>query len=527
MSDRREQLRATFLAAIMVISMIAMGAVGFAGTAAAEEHDGVLTVDDDFEDPGEYQFTSIQEAINNAEEGDTIEVEDGTYEESVTINKTDLTLEAAEGATPIVGESGEIPVLVDEAEDVTVEEDDFEFLSGIDVGADDVGVDEYPDVNADEFDFAVTEDGGVPDEGSFDEGDVFENIDAATDEAEQDESILVFAGEYDFEGALNDDDRAEGLEIVSFAGPGETDIVEVDGDRGISLREDGMVLQGFTITDEVQSTGDEMINIRGNDVEVRHNVIEEDVSVGSHALRSSSISGGESGVVIDSNEFNTDNRGLSFTGENGPHEDLTITNNVITGEVANHSVAVGDATDEIVVKSNEFLGDVDGDSLVITGDSGGVDNLEITNNVMTGEGTQRHVVVSGANSPEITDNTIRNSESAGIQLSADIDTEEPVDNAIVTGNLITGNKDGLVLFDGEGREGSNIDELNNNHIVNSERDAIANIGTDTTIDANDNWFGDSNFGDTSDLDGLLFEDDGTIDITQWAGAPIDPDASDD
>jgi hypothetical protein len=47
-------------------------------------------------------YTSIQSAIDNAQAEETVKVEDGTYEESVTVDVEGLTLEAADGASPTI-----------------------------------------------------------------------------------------------------------------------------------------------------------------------------------------------------------------------------------------------------------------------------------------------------------------------------------------------------------------------------------------------------------------------------------------
>ena len=78
----RERFHAVFLAAIMLLSVVAVGIGGLAGSAAADS--SVLTVDADAD--GEYD--SIQAAVNNAESGDTIVVKSGSYSETVRINKS-------------------------------------------------------------------------------------------------------------------------------------------------------------------------------------------------------------------------------------------------------------------------------------------------------------------------------------------------------------------------------------------------------------------------------------------------------
>jgi len=59
-----------------------------------------FTVDQDFETTGDNEFTSIQAAVDAAESGDTIEVTSGTYDESVTITTSEVTLTNASGELP-------------------------------------------------------------------------------------------------------------------------------------------------------------------------------------------------------------------------------------------------------------------------------------------------------------------------------------------------------------------------------------------------------------------------------------------
>ena len=70
--------------ALLILSVVVMG-VAFTGGAAAES----ITVDDD----GSGDYDTIQDAVDNASSGDTIEVSAGTYDESVTIDVKNLTIE--------------------------------------------------------------------------------------------------------------------------------------------------------------------------------------------------------------------------------------------------------------------------------------------------------------------------------------------------------------------------------------------------------------------------------------------------
>ena len=94
----RERFHAVFLAAIMLLSVVAMGA-GFAGSAAAQEGGQVTLLDATGAETGD-SFDGVQAAVNEADEGFTVVVGSGTYDESVTIDVSDVTVRAADGAEP-------------------------------------------------------------------------------------------------------------------------------------------------------------------------------------------------------------------------------------------------------------------------------------------------------------------------------------------------------------------------------------------------------------------------------------------
>lgn len=87
-----ESRRAVVLAAIVTVSVIAIG-TGAVGPVAANGHTGgdVIVVQE-----GE----SIQQAVNQANSGDVIEVEAGLYEETVRVNTSDITIRAADPSNP-------------------------------------------------------------------------------------------------------------------------------------------------------------------------------------------------------------------------------------------------------------------------------------------------------------------------------------------------------------------------------------------------------------------------------------------
>ena len=96
----RERFHAIFLAAIMVLSVVAMGA-GFAGSAAGQEagQNGVVLLDASGDEVGN-SFDSVQAAVNEANEGFTIVVGSGTYDGSVTVDVPSVTIRAGDDAQP-------------------------------------------------------------------------------------------------------------------------------------------------------------------------------------------------------------------------------------------------------------------------------------------------------------------------------------------------------------------------------------------------------------------------------------------
>ncbi|TKX78162.1 hypothetical protein EXE53_22665, partial [Halorubrum sp. SD626R] len=84
-ASRRKRAQAVLFSAIMVLSMVAVGVGGLAGSAAGQS---IITVDDD----GGEDYESIQNAIDNASSDDIIEVSTGTYNETLRVPTSNLTI---------------------------------------------------------------------------------------------------------------------------------------------------------------------------------------------------------------------------------------------------------------------------------------------------------------------------------------------------------------------------------------------------------------------------------------------------
>ncbi len=403
---------------------------------------------------------TIQSAVDEARETETLLLGPGTYEETVTINTKDLALEAAPGASPTVDGQGEIPVLVNK-KGVTVDDENIEFLSGIDVGAD---ISAYPEQDPANFDFAVFDDPADLDGTKF-EGEVgstaFETIDAAAAEVGTNDRVLVFPGEYDFTAVNNDGNGTkEGLEYVSYAGPADTKITDLNEvgpnpPEGVTLIRDGMVLQGFTFVSS-ELAPQQMVVINGDNAEFSHNIIEEGVTVGNNLIL---IDGGE-GIIFDNNEIR-DSAGEDF-------------------------------------------------SMSVTGEISQVKNIEIRNNLFTGDISEAHIALSNTDSPVVEDNTLRNSR-IGIQL---INGYGSVNSAKINRNLIESSADVV-------ENHNTISELNNNHLVSSNLAILRYEGASGNLKADNNWFGTEK---TDDIQTNAFQPAVPPVIDPFAGAPIDPDA---
>jgi surface glycoprotein (TIGR04207 family) len=99
----RERFRATFLAAIMLLSVVAMGA-GFAGSVAGDGDTYTVGSADDAD------FDTVAAALNSGDvsEGDTVEVRSGTYREMVDVDIEGVTISGVGDPVIAVPEDGAV-----------------------------------------------------------------------------------------------------------------------------------------------------------------------------------------------------------------------------------------------------------------------------------------------------------------------------------------------------------------------------------------------------------------------------------
>ena len=138
----RRTVRVSLVVGVLLVSVVALS-IAFSGTAVAQE---TLVVDGDTDNDadGESPFATIQEAVDNATSGDTVEIKvaSDVYNESVTVNTENLTIQGIEnGDKPTVywSETSD-PVFTIESENDNVTVRDLrieaqnESSKGIDVG---------------------------------------------------------------------------------------------------------------------------------------------------------------------------------------------------------------------------------------------------------------------------------------------------------------------------------------------------------------------------------------------------------
>ncbi len=338
-------------------------------------------------------FNRIQNAEEAATNGDQIELIAGSYSESVTINVKGLTIKAANGANPTVDASGidggSIPVLVDGVDNVTVDNANINFQSGIDVGANFSGYE--PGLSESEADFVVPGDES--------------SIGSALNKGGSDTSILVKSG-YDSSNENEDLQGSnsalisvvqENVQIISKNGPDETVIddrpADANGGRPVDISAANVVFKGFDLANAAQ----EGIFVKGvteaSGIEITDNKIQSDNSaiVVSDFPPDGADSASTNGILIKNNRINHERKGitLAFGAENSKIRGNTIIgagNNYqnITLENGGNGVTNAIIKANLITDSNDEVVGTKRGLLVANDNPAAVD--ELSNNHFTGSG---------------------------------------------------------------------------------------------------------------------------------------------
>lgn len=287
----------------------------------------------------------------------------------------------------------------------------------------------------------VAVDGDNSGEGT--QGDPWETIQHAVDQADDGDTIMVEAGTYSG-GISISSDR---LTLQSVSGAGATTIS--GGTNGIELTGNGLTVEGFTI--ESNDCGIDIPNPQSEDVTLSSNSIrdfteegiyfEDNIAGCSVTIQSNTVDGGTYGIDI-----------IGDAGQNDQPVTLRIVDNTVTG-----SSSTGIYFDDLYTGSVEISGNslTDCHYSGIYIDETGHDGIEISfkihdNTIALSEGTSGTYgiyIYSPERTTWVTENTITGDYDYGIY--ADYVGYYGHDPALiyVEDNVVTGASSGIYLYD--------------------------------------------------------------------------------
>jgi len=379
---------------------------------------------------------SIQDAINESEPGDTIVVEDGTYEEELTVDVEDVEVVAADGDRPVLdGGDARNQSLNISATGVIVEGFDVQNYNQTDHGPNPPPVVSLESDDAElrnavitdnvevETVVDVTGDGATVSDVSVDGHEAGVGTDAR--------AIRIAAKDVTVSNAtVTDNDQA----IFGSVADGtviEDTIVESNRDRGIHLSN----IDGFEIRDSVVVDNDEEGIYQTTGVS-RHDV--SDVTV-----RNTSIVGNGEGVWLSGGEDTTfknntiaETRGGIFVQDNATIVDNTLEDNTMAGT----------RTGGIRVWSNSTVADNEVTDVRGTGIFAGENTTIGDNELELTDGEQTGISITG-NGNVVTDNEVSVDDS-GIGMTISNGAGATVtDNVFDNGIVFTGYDDQAALAD--------------------------------------------------------------------------------
>ena len=392
--------------------------------------DEPIIVDND----GGEDFESIQSAVDDAEDGDTIEVKDGTYEEPVEINKEGLTVTSAEDADPVVRQESDTVITVSENNTIvngfTIEAKNG--ATGVDLNELDGGEDvvtltnNVVDLTGGESDgtgIDASDANGIDKRSTTINGNTF-NVDA--EEGER------FIDDADDQLDLNAHGRSNEFNPHVALSSGNTDIALDSGDVTYALTP--TIQEGITVADDVADA---------NNVTAGGGTYEESVTIDVDGLTLEAAEdvnptveteGDEPAIVINSDDVTVDGVNAKLTGDEGG-VDQGI-------RIAGSDVTVSDLEVSTTLGPDEFTDENPNVGILVTdqergdSESGEVTDVNIEN-----------VDVIGFNADPVDDD---DDPATGILIATqEVAGEEGpgVDDVTITGGEISNNDQGIALFD--------------------------------------------------------------------------------
>ena len=278
--SRGKQVRAVLFAAIMVVSMVAAGVGGFAGSAAAEVSsiDGVTAENVTAGSASQTQNVTLVGVNRTDSNLSDIDVE--LFADNTSVEGASVSDAGSFGDTNV--SAGDRPdggffVEIDGNQTVT---DDITIEVTLNTSNADPQLGDYTASSANgasaEGSFDILSDGPITvdaDEGTDDGSSPYATIQAAIDNAESGDTIEVRSGNYDEQIVINRGNDASNLTIRAADGASPTiNYSANDGTPTVAVDQDDITLEGFTISrSNSDSRVAQAVRVTGDDVQLIDN----------------------------------------------------------------------------------------------------------------------------------------------------------------------------------------------------------------------------------------------------------------
>jgi len=519
--SRREQAQAVFFSVVMVLSVVAIGAAGFAGSAAANTN-GLTSADAENITAGQESTTQQVTFDLSLDDGevDRIYLDVSSYDSSA--SEANVTGATVTGTDNVRISSVEVRDATSDdasnASEGSINEDDRVAVFNVSADTGNNANSETITVDLDVKSSGVTatntldytiesQDGGnsVSLSSNSNEFDVVtagsitvtedndNSISYAVSNVESGGTVAVDPGTYS-EGEF---DITQSVEIEATGSTDDT-VVNVDT-YGIGIVADDIVIDGLTISTDAtdafnlvrigQDSGSNKLaadNVTIKNSEFKNFTTDStDESHSAIAIGPGTAGSEVTNVSVVGNEFYN----LTTTASNGPENAGATMGAVVLYGGGPHSVTVSDNQIHDVT-ANYFAHGISVDAgSSNTDETISLDNntiYNVTSNDFVGDGV---ALQGAAENVDLTNSTIYNTSTFGVLLDDVVDIN-------ATQNRITENPTGVNVLS----SGAEEVRLQNNNLADNSNYAVNNGDSDDTLDATSNWWGATN-GPSGDFNG--------------------------